>query len=72
VDKRATFLRDHMKNIETESEKMAPIVKHLMENLNRPVYLELMLAVALERMVKYRAHIKAGFTEDQALELCKA
>ena len=54
------------------AEKLAPLVKQMFENLSKPFYLEMISVNALERMVKYKAHIKAGFTEAQALELCKS
>lgn len=54
------------------AEKMAPILKEAFENLQRPYYLDLWRVTALERRVKFQAHIAAGFTEAQALELCKA
>jgi len=54
------------------AEKLAPLLKQAFENLTRPFYLEMITVTALERMIKYKAHIKAGFTEAQALELCKS
>lgn len=41
-----------------------------MREINTPLFQEKMLAIAMERMVKYKAHIKVGFTEAQALDLC--
>ena len=57
---------------ESESAKLAPVIKDMFERLGTPMYVDLMYAVALERMVKYKAYIKAGFNEIQALELCKS
>ena len=56
---------------EAEAAKIAPMLREMLERINTPMYIDLANAVALERMAKYRAHIKAGFTEAQALELCK-
>lgn len=55
---------------EAEAAKLAPFIKDLLQKVHTPLYLDLMYAVALERAAKYRAHLKAGFTEAQSLELC--
>lgn len=57
-------------NPEEAAAKLAPILKAWMEEMQTPMYLDRMGLVAYDRMVKYRAHLKAGFTEAQALELC--
>jgi hypothetical protein len=56
---------------ESEAAKIAPMIRDLHQRINTPMYINLMNALASERMAKYRAHIKAGFTEAQALDLCK-
>jgi len=55
---------------EAEAAKVAPALKEMLERVKTPMYIDMMTVIALERMVKYRAHINAGFTEQQALELC--
>jgi hypothetical protein len=50
--------------------KLAPLLKAWMQELQTPMFIDRMIVIAMDRMVKYRAHIKAGFTEAQALELC--
>ena len=55
---------------EAEAAKLAPVLKEMLSKVNTPMYIDLVYALALERMAKYRAHIRAGFTDAQALELC--
>ena len=50
--------------------KLAPMLKAWMEELQTPMFIDRMNLIAMDRMVKYRAHLKAGFTEQQSLELC--
>lgn len=57
---------------EQAAQKLAPLLKAWMAELSTPMYVDRMMVIATDRMVKYRAHIKAGFTEAQALELCKS
>lgn len=57
-------------NREEAAAKLAPLLKAWMDELTTPMYLDRMAVIAHDRMVKYRAHIKAGFSESQALELC--
>jgi hypothetical protein len=51
---------------------IAPMLKAWAEEMQTPMYFDCAMLVANDRMVKYRAHIKAGFTEAQSLELCKS
>lgn len=51
--------------------KLAPLLKAWMEELQTPMFIDRMNVMAMDRMVKYRAHIKAGFSEAQSLQLCK-
>lgn len=51
---------------------LAPLLKQWLEEINTPMYIDRMNVVAMDRMAKFKAHIKAGFTEQQALELCKS
>ena len=57
---------------ELNAKKLAPILAAWAEELTTPMFVERMSLVAMDRMVKYRAHIKAGFTDAQAIELCKS
>lgn len=57
---------------EAEAAKIAPILRDMLERINTPMYLDLMNALAIERMAKYKAHIRAGFSPEQSLELCKS
>jgi len=57
-------------NPEEAAAKLAPLLKAGMQELSTPLFLDRINIIAMDRMVKYRAHIKAGFTEAQALERC--
>ena len=48
---------------------LAQSIKRMRENM--PAMLEIVELDALQKMAKFRALVKAGFTEAQALELCK-
>lgn len=37
-----------------------------------PMHIELAVAVAEARFAVYKAHLDAGFDQDQALELCRS
>lgn len=80
VDEAVKQLRARQAQMHTASqalaiERQASAQPSLAERVSRPktrAILGLMRLNFLSVMVKYRAHIKAGFTETQALELCKS
>ena len=51
-----------------EKVKRAQIIAGFRENM--PAIIELAELGAMEIFAKYRAYVKAGFTEQQAIELC--
>ena len=51
---------------------LAPLLKQWLEEMNTPMYTDRLNVMAMDRMAKYKANIRAGFTEAQALELCKS
>ena len=51
--------------------KLAQLIGAAMAELTTPAYLQRMQFLARDRRTKYLAHIEAGFTEAQALELCR-
>lgn len=55
---------------EFEKARAAKEIKEVLDRLNTQAYIDVQALVALERIKKYRAHIRAGFTEAQSLELC--
>lgn len=56
---------------EQEAARAAQFIKEQTERIGAPMYSDLMKLVATGRMIRFKAHIEAGFTEAQALELCK-
>lgn len=56
---------------EQDAVKLAQLLKEMAMRLASPSYREMRRLEAQERRVKYLAHIEAGFTEAQALLLCK-
>lgn len=56
---------------EKDAVKLAQIVKEWALRIASPGYLEMRRVEAQDRRIKYLAHIEAGFTEAQALQLCK-
>lgn len=57
-------------DLQKMAQELAPIMALWIREINTPLFQEKMLAIAMERRVKYKAHIKVGFTEAQALDLC--
>jgi hypothetical protein len=51
--------------------KLAQLLKHWAESLLNPVYRERIRLVAKERRLRYLALVEAGFSEAQALEMCR-
>ena len=56
---------------EQEQVKLAQLIGAAMAELTTPAYLHRMQFLARDRRAKFLAHIEAGFTEAQALELCR-
>lgn len=56
---------------EQDAVKMAQLLKKMAMRLVSPSYREMRRLEAQERRIKFLAHIEAGFTEAQALQLCK-
>ena len=56
---------------EQDAVKLAQMMREWATRLVSPAYREAQRLVAQERRVRYLAHIEAGFTEAQAVTLCK-
>lgn len=56
---------------EQQAVKMAQALRLWAEELLSPAYRERQRLLAQDRRIRYLAHLDAGFTEAQALELCK-
>ena len=50
---------------------MAVLIKRMADDLQTPAYMERNAVLALDRFYRFQAHVKVGFTEQQALELVK-
>ena len=57
---------------EQKAAHLAQLLRLALDEVKTPAFRVRMNLIASERMVKYQAHIRAGFTEAQALELCKS
>ena len=64
-----TNIRDF---ITTGEKLLAQALRAWAEQLLSPAHREQQRLIAQERRIRYLAHIEAGFTEAQALELCKS
>lgn len=49
----------------------AQLLKLITDNMQSATYKERNAVLALDRLNRFQAHVKAGFTEQQALELVK-
>lgn len=56
---------------EQDAVKFAQMLREWATRLVSPAYREAQKLIAQERRVRYLAHIDAGFTEAQAMALCK-
>lgn len=57
---------------EQKAAHLAQLLRLALDEVKTPAFRVRMNLIASERMVKYQAHIRAGFTKAQALELCKS
>lgn len=51
--------------------RRAMLVRQIVENFDPIAITQLWSVMAQEHRIKYQAYLKAGFTEEQALILCK-
>lgn len=56
---------------EQQAAQMAVLIKRMADDLQTPAYMERNAVLALDRFYRFQAHVKVGFTEQQALELVK-
>ena len=56
---------------EQQAIQSAQVLKLITDDMQSATYRERNLVLALDRFNRYQAHVKAGFTEAQALELVR-
>lgn len=56
---------------EEQAAQMAVLIKRMAEEMLTAAYRERNAVMALDRFNRYQAHVRAGFTEQQAIELVK-
>lgn len=56
---------------ESQRAKHAQQIKAMTESFDPIAIAEIYAIVAQEQRIKFNAYLKAGFTEDQAIKLCK-
>lgn len=64
-------MTDKLTKEEQDAVKLAQVIKEWTMRIVSPGYREMRRVEAKDRRIKYLAHIEAGFTEAQALHLCK-
>lgn len=62
---------DKLTKEEQDAVKLAQVIKEWTMRIVSPGYREMRRVEAHDRRIKYLAHIEAGFSEAQALQLCK-
>jgi len=65
-----TETHDNLRVLNTNPDHLLAAVEQLRRLL--PLHIEMAQQVAATRYASYRAHVDAGFTEEQALELCRS
>ena len=63
------MMKDNLTEIKGKPDEMRAAVESFKRNL--PSYVEMAAVMAEIRRAHYDAYVKQGFTENQALELCK-
>jgi len=61
---------DNLRILHTEPDDLLAAIEQIRRML--PLYREMAPDIAQTRYANYRAYVEAGFTEDQALTLCRS